>query len=119
MRADNLVPVRNNLTVWYGAFGTWFATNGEGGEAPTGEIMRLIDLYREMRAATTRAEVDRKALEILKVHEENLWEIAFLSPTPVLIGINKDLRNFKETGIYCDEFRSLGIAHPAIWYLDQ
>ena len=119
LRADNLVPVRNNFTVWYGAFGTWFATNGEGGETTTGEIMHLIDLYREMRAATTRAEVDRKALEILKVHEENLWEIAFLSPTPVLIGINKDLRNFRETGIYCDEFRSLGIAHPAIWYLAQ
>ncbi|MDR1108336.1 MAG: ABC transporter substrate-binding protein [Spirochaetaceae bacterium] len=116
LRPDSLVPVRNNFSPWYGAFGTWFATNGESGEAPTGEILRLINLYQEMSAATSKEQINRTALQMLKVHEENLWEIGFLSPTPLLITVNNDLRNFLEKGLWCDEFRSLGIAHPAIFY---
>jgi peptide/nickel transport system substrate-binding protein len=117
LRPDSLVPVRNNFSPWYGAFGTWFATNGESGEAPTGEILTLVNLYREMSAATSKEQINQIALRMLKLHENNLWEIGFLSPTPTLVTVNSDLKNFLEKGLWCDEFRQLGIAHPAIWYL--
>jgi peptide/nickel transport system substrate-binding protein len=117
LRPDSLVPVRNNFSPWYGAFGTWFASNGEDGEAPTGEILKLINLYREMSAATTKERINQIALQMLKVHEENVWEIGFISPTPTLITVSNNVRNFLEKGLWCDEFRQLGIAHPAIFYL--
>jgi peptide/nickel transport system substrate-binding protein len=117
LRPDSLVPVRNNFSPWYGAFGTWFATNGESGEAPTGEILALINLYREMSAATSKEQINRIALQMLKIHEDNIWEIGFLSPTPTLVAVNSDLKNFMDKGLWCDEFRQFGIAHPAIWYL--
>jgi peptide/nickel transport system substrate-binding protein len=116
LRPDSLVPVRNNFSPWYGAFGTWFATNGESGEAPTGDILALVNFYREMSSATSKEQINRIALRMLKLHEENLWEIGFLSPTPTLVTVNSDLKNFMEKGLWCDEFRQLGIAHPAIWY---
>jgi peptide/nickel transport system substrate-binding protein len=116
LRPDNLVPVRNNFSVWYGAFGTWYATNGTGGEAPTGEILRLINLYRDMSGATTRTQINQLALQMFKIHEENMWSVGFLTPTPTLISVNKNIGNFLEKGIYCDEFRNIGIAHPAILY---
>jgi peptide/nickel transport system substrate-binding protein len=119
LRPDNLVPVRNNFAVWYGAFGTWFATNGEGGEAPTGDILQLVDLYRQMSAATNKNQINQIALQMLKLHEENIWGIGYLTPTPDLIAVRNDVRNFLEKGIFCDEFRTLGIAHPAIWYFGK
>jgi peptide/nickel transport system substrate-binding protein len=116
LRPDNLVPVRTNMAMWYGRFGTWFATNGKEGEAPTGEILRLIDLYREMTAATTKEQINRLALQMLKLHEENIWSVGFLTATPKLVSVNKNIGNFRETGIWCDEFREIGIVHPAILY---
>jgi peptide/nickel transport system substrate-binding protein len=117
LRPDSLVPVRNNFSPWYGAFGTWFATNGESGEAPVGEILTLVNLYQDMSAATSKEQINQIALRMLKLHEENLWEIGFLSPTPTLVTVKSDLKNFLENGLWCDEFRQLGIAHPASWYL--
>jgi peptide/nickel transport system substrate-binding protein len=117
LRPDSLVPVRNNFSPWYGAYGTWFASNGESGEEPTGDILNLINLYREMSAATSKEQINRLALQMLKIHEENVWEVGFLSPNPTLLAVNKDLKNFLEKGLMCDEFRNLGLSHPAIWYL--
>jgi peptide/nickel transport system substrate-binding protein len=119
LRPDNLVPVRNNFAVWYGAFGTWLATNGQGGEAPTGDILKLTDLYRQMSSATNKDQINQIALQMLKLHEENVWGIGFLTPTPDLIAVKNDVKNFLEKGIWCDEFRCLGISHPAIWYFGK
>lgn len=116
LRPDSVIPVRNNFSAWYGAFGTWFATNGESGEKPTGDILKLIELYQQMRGATNKAQINELALQMLKLHEENLWQIGFLSATPNLITVNKNVMNFMKNGLWCDEFRNLGISHPAIWY---
>jgi peptide/nickel transport system substrate-binding protein len=119
LRPDSVVPVRNNFSPWYGAFGTWFATGGEGGEAPTGDILKLINFYKEMSSATSKEAINRIALQMLKIHEDNIWQIGFLSATPSLLAVNDDLKNFLERGLMCDEFRNLGLAHPAIWYFGK
>jgi peptide/nickel transport system substrate-binding protein len=119
LRPDTVVPARNNFAVWYGAFGTWFATNGQGGEAPAGDILKLVELYRQMSGATSKSQINQIALQMLKLHEENIWGIGFLTPTPTLIAVKNDVKNFLEKGIWCDEFRNLGIAHPAIWYFGK
>ncbi|MGE4465498.1 ABC transporter substrate-binding protein [Sphaerochaeta sp.] len=110
LRPDTLVPVRN-YAAWYGTYGNWYESNGKEGLEPTGDMLKLIDLYREMLSATNKGEIDRIALEMLNLHKENIWEIGYLSDVPLLLSVNNDLANFSENEVYCDEFRGLGVAH--------
>ena len=110
LRPDTLVPVRN-YAAWYGTYGNWYATNGKEGLEPTGDIRKLIDLYREMLSATNKKAIDKIALEMLELHKENIWEIGYLSDVPLLLSVNNDLANFSKNEVYCDEFRGLGVAH--------
>ncbi len=110
LRPDTLVPVRN-YAVWYGTYGDWYSTDGKTGMEPTGDMKKLIDLYRDMLSATDKASINKIAAEMLKLHEENIWQIGYASDSPTLFAVNNDLKNFPMSSIYCDEFRGLGIAH--------
>lgn len=109
LRPDTLVPTRN-YAAWYGAYGTWYASEGKDGMKPEGDILTLINLYREMLSATNKATIDEIALKMLKLHQENIWEIGYLTDVPLLLAVNNDLMNFSESEVYCDEFRGLGVA---------
>jgi peptide/nickel transport system substrate-binding protein len=116
LRPDTVVPVRSRFSVWYGSYGEWYASNGKSGLEPSGDMRKLVDLYRSMQAATTKAEVDRIRGELYKIHEENIWEIGYITPLPWLMAVNNDIRNFPEKGIWCDEFRTINVAHPHTFY---
>lgn len=109
LRPDTIVPVRNYAS-WYGTVGNWVASGGTEGMEPTGDLLKLTELYQDMRIATTMEEKEKIALEMLKLHEENLWIIGYMEDLPVLIAKDSDIHNFAEYSIYCDEFRGLGIA---------
>jgi peptide/nickel transport system substrate-binding protein len=110
LRPDTLVPVRN-YAAWYGTYGNWYATNGKEGLEPTGDVKKLIDLYRLMLSSTSKAEIEKISLQMLALHKENIWEIGYFSDTPLLISVNNNLVNFSKSEIYCDEFRGIGISH--------
>ena len=115
LRPDTLVPVRN-YAVWYGTYGDWYVSAGKSGTAPTGDLLKLVNLYREMLTATSKADINRIALQMLKLHEDNIWQIGYYSDPPILMTINNDLKNFPDNAVYCDEFRGLGIAHFQNFY---
>lgn len=110
LRPDTLVPVRN-YSAWYGTYGDWYANNGQKGLEPTGDMLKLIDLYREMLSSTNKQAIDKIALQMLELHKENIWEIGYLSDVPLLLSVSNELANFSENEVYCDEFRGLGVAH--------
>ena len=110
LRPDTVVPVRN-YAAWYGQYGIWYASHGKDGVKPVGDVAKMIDLYDKLIAAPTKAEITEYSKEILKLHQENLWQIGYMSATPVLIAINNNLVNFPEKAISCDEFRELGLVH--------
>jgi peptide/nickel transport system substrate-binding protein len=115
LRPDTAVPVRN-YAVWYGAYGEWVSSNGAGGVEPSGDILKLINLYKQMLGATNKKQIDEIALQMLKLHEENIWQIGYLGPTPMLMSVKEDLRNVPEKLIYADEYRGVGLAHLQNWY---
>jgi peptide/nickel transport system substrate-binding protein len=117
LRPDTLVPVRN-YAVWYGTYGDWYVSNGQNGTKPEGDILKLIDLYREMLSSTNKDAINKIALQMLKLHEENIWQIGYFSDPPMLMAVSNNLKNFRETAINCDEFRNLGIAHMAVCYFE-
>ncbi len=110
LRPDTIVPVRN-YAAWYGQYGTWYSSNGNDGLEPKGDVRKLINLYDSLMASSTKDEITKYSNDILKLHEENIWQIGFMAATPVLIAVNNDLVNFPEKAISCDEFRELGLAH--------
>lgn len=110
LRPDTLVPVRN-YAAWYGQIGNWYVTKGKEGVEPTGDLLKLCELYDDLKAAMTPEEQESIALEMLKLHQENTWIIGYMSDTPVLLAKNKNIMNFPDVSVYCDEFRGLGIAH--------
>jgi peptide/nickel transport system substrate-binding protein len=110
LRPDTIIPIKN-YSAWYGDFGTWYATEGKEGVEPTGDVKEILNLYDKIRTSTTSKEVETYSAQILELHKKNIWEIGFMSDTPVLIAKNEMLKNFPDVAVYCDEFRGLGIAH--------
>lgn len=110
LRPDTIVPIRN-YAAWYGQYGTWYASNGKDGVKPIGDVAKLIELYDMLIASSTKAEIQEYSKQILKLHEENIWQIGYMQSTPKFIAVKNNLQNFPRTSILCDEFRELGLAH--------
>jgi peptide/nickel transport system substrate-binding protein len=118
LRPDTLVPVRN-YAPWYGAIGDWFASDGEEGVAPTGDLLKLTELYEQMRSALTMEEKEEIALEMMQLHEDNVWVIGYTEALPFLIAKKTNIMNFPKVSVFADEFRDLGIAHLAQLYFAE
>ncbi len=69
------------------AFGTWYKTSGAEGEAPTGVLKELQDLYNQYRAAVDPAQQLEIARNIVRKTTENLSVIQTCggSPGPVVV----------------------------------
>lgn len=118
LRPDTLVPVRN-YAPWYGAIGDWYTSGGTEGIAPTGDLLKLCNLFDELKAAITMEEKEAIALEMLKLHEDNIWVIGYAESLPLLIAKDAKIKNFPEASIFCDEFRDFGIAHFQTLYFAE
>ncbi len=118
LRPDTLVPVRN-YAAWYGQYGNWYASGGEEGVAPEGDILKLINLYDELQSETSAEKRTEIALEMLELHKTNQWVIGYMGAPTTLFAVDSSLRNFKETSVFSDEFRGLGIAHIDTCYFVQ
>lgn len=119
LRPDYLVPTRA-YPPWASEFGAWYDQNdGKDGVEPTEAVKELLNVYDQFTASTDAQERDALCLKMLEIHKENVWEIGFTSPVSTLYAINAKLHNFPETSIYCDEFRDVGIGHPANWWIEE
>lgn len=118
LRPDTLVPVRN-YAEWYGEVGTWYASGGEEGIAPTGDLLELCNLFDQFKAETNSDKRQEIALQMLALHEENIWVIGYMDSPATLFVVDNKLKNFKESSIFCDEFRGVGIAHLECCYFAE
>jgi peptide/nickel transport system substrate-binding protein len=110
LRPDTVVPVRN-YAAWYGQVGNWYGSNGTEGYEPEGDLLKLCQLYDQLKMTSDEEEIKNLALEMLKLHEDNIWIIGYMGSPATLIVVDNALHNFKETSVFCDEFRGIGIAH--------
>lgn len=115
LRADNYVPVKTNVP-WYGSFGSWY-NNGKTGEIePSAAILELFAAYEKMKSSKTSEEFQAAALEIYKLHEDNMWLIGFAGAQQILYVMDKSVQNYQENAIYCDEYRMSGLTNFATVY---
>jgi peptide/nickel transport system substrate-binding protein len=122
LRPDSIVPVRN-VAFWHSAYGKWYEdgkSESGGGIAPTGDILKLVEAYDRMKAASgaNRDQVVADAVdEIYNLHKENVWIIGYLAALPSRNLIDKNLQNVTENLLMVDEFRFWGHERPEqLWF---
>ncbi len=124
LRPDSIVPMRN-VAFWHSAFGKWYEdgkSEANGGIAPTGDVLKLIEAYDRMKAAAGpgRDEIVAQCVqEIYDLHKENVWLIGYLAPMPSRNLVSNKLRNFPQGLLSVDEFRFLGLGRPEQWWIEK
>ncbi len=77
-------------------YGVWYATGGQGGEEPTGDIRRLQILYDQLKSTMDKKEQLRIGQEILSIHDKNLYIIGTVQAGFRPMVVKNKLRNVLE-----------------------
>ena len=109
-RVAPFVPVQQ-AAEWYGDFGTWVGTNGESGVEPTGEMAKLVEIWKKWEATPVAEERDAYNLEIYDIHEANLWTIAYLKSAGTYNLVNSNLKNYPDNLVSADLYMYANIVH--------
>ena len=124
LRPDSIIPMRN-VAYWHAAWGKWYEdgkSEANGGIAPTGDALKLVEAYDRMKAAygPDRDKVVEECVqEIYDLHKENIWIIGYLTPAPDRQIISNKLHNFPAGLTLVDEFRFAGLGRPEQWWIEQ
>ena len=109
-RVAPFVPVQQ-AAEWYGDFGTWVGTNGESGVEPTGDMAKLVEIWKQWEATPVAEERDAFNLEIYEIHKANLWTIAYLQSAGTYCLVNSSLTNYPNNLVSCDLYMYANIVH--------
>ena len=109
-RVAPFVPVQQ-AAEWYGDFGTWVGTNGESGVEPTGDMAKLVEIWRKWEATPDSAERDPYNLEIYEIHKDNLWTIAYLESAGTYSLVRSYLKNYPDNLVNADLYMYANIVH--------
>ena len=109
-RVAPFVPVQE-AAEWYGEFGTWVGTNGEQGVEPTGDMAKLVEIWKKWEATPDTAERDAYNLEIYEIHKANLWTIGYLKGAGTYNLISSKLKNYPDNLVSADLYQYANIVH--------
>lgn len=109
-RVAPFVPVQQ-AAEWYGEFGTWVGTNGASGVEPTGDMAKLVEIWKKWEATPNADERDAFNLEIYKLHQENMWTVAYLQSAGIYNLISSNLKNYPDNLVYADLYMNANIVH--------
>lgn len=109
-RVAPFVPIQE-AAEWYGEYGAYYATNGEQGVKPTGDMAKLVEIYEKWAATPDTEERDAYALEIYKIHKENLWSIAYLKGEGSYNLVSSKIKNYPDNLVSDDLYQYANIVH--------
>ncbi len=109
-RVAPFVPVQR-AAEWYGEFGAWVETNGESGVEPTGDMAKLVEIWKKWEATPDAAQRDAYNLEIYDIHKANLWTIAYLQSEATYNLVSSKLHNYPDNLVSCDLYMYANIVH--------
>ena len=110
LKPNSMVPGFATNVAWYGNMTK---------ETATGDLLKLIELKEELDKTSDTAERERICLEMLKLHEENQWTIAYVEASTTFFAVNARIKNFLADGVWSDIYRDMGIAHCHCWYIQE
>ena len=89
-------------------YARWFRTDGKRGERPPDDIVRCIELYREIERTPDEAQQVRLYKEILEFNRKNLWMIGTVGGMPSIYLVRNDFRNVPDIAMSGWIFRAPG-----------
>ncbi len=116
LRPDTLVPLRI-ITPWFGHYGLYSQSGGTEGEKPEGDVAEILNIWNKVKASKSADEINQLANEIYKIHMKNQWVIGYAGPTPTLLVAANNMHNIPGDLVWVDEYRTLGHAHPAQFFI--
>ena len=108
LKANAFVPGYATNVVWYGTMDKTTAT---------GDLLKLIELKEKLDVTADLAEREQICNEMLKLHQDNQWVIAYVVASSVYHAVNDRIHNFLETAVWADEYREMGLAHVQTWFI--
>ena len=95
----------------------WYGTMDE--TTATGDLKALIDLKHQLDVTADTAARTEIALQMLQLHEANMWTLAYVEASPTYHAVNARIQNFLADGVWSDIYRDMGIAHCQCWYIAE
>ena len=113
----SIVLKPNSMVPGYATNVAWYGTMDE--TTATGDLLKLIELKKELDVTVDPAKREEIALQMLKLHEENMWTLAYVEASSTYHAVNARIKNFLEEGVWSDIYRDMGIAHVQCWYIEE
>ena len=110
LKPNSMVPGYATNVAWYGTMDETTAT---------GDLLKLIELKKELDVTVDPDKREEIALQMLKLHEENMWTLAYVEASSTYHAVNARIKNFLEEGVWSDIYRDMGIAHVQCWYIGE
>ena len=110
LKPNSMVPGYATNVVWYGTMDETTAT---------GDLLKLIELKKQLDVTASTEKRTEIALQMLKLHEENQWTLAYVQAAPAYHAVNARIQNFLADGVWSDIYRDMGIAHCQCWYIAE
>lgn len=117
-RAVGFAPIAKSAE-WYGEYGTYYETKGARGVQPTGDMAKLVELYDKWRLSSDEDERDKYQTEIYRLHEKNLWSIAYLTSENSYEIIRSNIKNYANHLVRADCYQYENMAHFEIIYKEE
>ena len=108
LKPNSMIPGYATNVAWYGTMNK---------ETATGDLLKLIELKEALDKTADVAERESICLEMLKLHEQNQWTIAYVAASTTFHAVNVRIHNFLEEGVWSDIYRDMGIAHCQNWFI--
>ena len=113
----SIVLKPNSMVPGYATNVAWYGTMDE--TTATGDLLKLIQLKKELDVTVDPDKREEIALQMLKLHEENMWTLAYVEASSTYHAVNARIKNFLEQGVWSDIYRDMGIAHVQCWYIEE
>ena len=113
----SIVLKPNSMVPGYATNVAWYGTMDE--TTATGDLLKLIELKKQLDVTASTEKRTEIALQMLKLHEENQWTLAYVEAAPAYHAVNARIKNFLVDGVWSDIYRDMGIAHCQCWYIAE
>ena len=113
----SIVLKPNSMVPGYATNVAWYGTMDE--TTATGDLLKLIEFKKELDVTSDPDKRTEIALQMLKLHEDNMWVIGYVEASPTYHAVNARIQNFLADGVWSDIYRDMGIAHCQCWYIAE
>jgi peptide/nickel transport system substrate-binding protein len=97
----------------------WYMTGGRKGQKPPPAMMRCIEIYDQIEAASDEETHIALFKDIMDINLENLWVIGMVGEVPAIFLVNNSFRNVPEVAIAGWVFRTPGATAPECYAIEE